>query len=110
MQQFKVATRRSEPVRFRVDGDDHEYVFVAPKQATLLLSAVAFDPTDAAGALPMVKGMFDWLDAGLGVEQAARIEARLRNPDDDLDVDTLTEIIKWLTEQTSGRPTTPPSD
>lgn len=110
MHQFKVATRRKEPIRFTIDGDPFEYAFTPPKQAGMLLSAVTFDPSDAASLVPVVRQQFDWLDEGLGIEQAAHLEARLRDPGDDLDVDTLAEIIMWLTEQVAGRPTTPPSD
>lgn len=38
--------------------------------------------------------------------QAQRIEARLRDDGDDLDIDSLSEVIQGLTEKVADRPTT----
>lgn len=110
MQQFKVAARRTEPIPFTIEGDDHVYQFVPPKRAAMVLDAVGVNASDDDAVANVIRQQFDWLGDGLGEEQAARIETRLRDPNDDLDVDVLQELLKWLLEQASGRPTTPPSD
>ena len=60
---------------------------------------------DAAG-LRSSRAIFAWLDKGLSKEDQEHIEARLRDEDDDLDFDTLGDIIQKLMERVSGRPTT----
>jgi hypothetical protein len=96
--EFTTATKRRKPIEFTVDGT--EYQFTPPKQAGMVLDFL--ETGDELGA------MMDWVNDGLGEDQAAAIEARLKDPDDDFDFDELTGIARWLVEETSGRPTKPP--
>lgn len=128
---FDVAKRRAKPITFTLGGesmlihpateavgvegdenyqaaepevrgpDDHEYVFTPPKSAFMVL-AIIDDETDG-GAL---RGTFDWMGAGLSEEDNDRIIGRLRDSKDDLDIDTLTDIVRNLNEAIAGRPTT----
>jgi hypothetical protein len=99
---FKVAKRRREPITFDLEGSDHVYTFDAPKQAFLVLPMIgAEDDLNAA------KAAFEWLDKGLSEEDRAHLEARFRDPEDDLDVDVLEDVIEKLVERAGGgRPTT----
>lgn len=96
--EFSTATKRRKPIEFTLDGV--EYEFTPPKQAGMVLDYIASG--DEMGAL------FDWVNEGLGEEQADRIEARLKDPEDDFDIKELTDIARWLVEETTGRPTKPP--
>ena len=100
--QFKTAARRAEPIEFVLD--DEAYTFIPPKTALMLMPGVFASGADAGMA--MTRATFDWLSAGLPEDQNDRLIARLRDPEDDFDIDNLTEIISALTEQTTGRPTT----
>lgn len=96
--EFTTAVKRRKPIEFTIDGV--EYEFTAPKQAGMVLDYL--ETQDELGA------MMDWVNEGLGEEQAGRLEARLKDPEDDFDFDELTGIARWLIEQATGRPTKQP--
>ena len=98
---FKVATRRREPVTFELGGDDHVYSFLAPKQAEMILPILDTDGSE----LDAARASFKWLDNGLSESDRKRIEMRLRDKADNLDFDTLSEVVRGLMEFVSGRPT-----
>jgi hypothetical protein len=54
----------------------------------------------------MTKSTFDWLGQGLSDEDNERVIRRLRDPKDDLDVDTLSTVVERLSEKVAARPTT----
>lgn len=99
--EFKTARRRREPITFTIDDDT--YTFTPPKTAGAVLSIIDGDESE-------VKALFDWLEQGLPEEEARRIEERLRDPDDDLDIPDVANVIRALLEQVSGRPTRPSRD
>lgn len=94
-QEFNTAVKRRQPIPFTVDGTGYE--FQPPKHAAMVLDYL--ENGDEMGAL------FDWVNEGLGEEQAGTLTERLQDPEDDFDIDELTKIAKWLVEQSSGRPT-----
>lgn len=98
---FKVAKRRTDAITFDLEGDKHEYSFVPPKQADMVLPML-----DAENDLMAAKAAFEWLDNGMSEEDRAHLAARLRDPKDDLDIDTVEEVVTALVEKTGGRPTT----
>lgn len=98
---FTSAKRAREKITFDLDGV--EYTFTPPKDSIMVMPILGDGDTET-GAM---RGLFDWLGAGLPKDQEERLIGRLRDPEDDLDIDTLTEIIKGLQEAVSGgRPTT----
>lgn len=97
--EFRTAKQRKEPIKFTIDED--EFTFTPHKTAGMVL-----DILDDESEL---KAAFDWLDEGLPEDQSALLEKRLRDPEDDLDVDMVAEIIKFLISRVSGRPTKPSS-
>jgi hypothetical protein len=99
---FKVAKRRQEPITFEIEGDDHVYAFTAPKQAAMVLPMME----QAENGLMATRAAFEWLDKGLSTEDQDRITNRLKDPDDDFDVDSLEEIVVGLVEAVGARPTT----
>lgn len=102
--QFTSGSRARKPVEFVLDDD--EYVFTPPKVAGLVLDAFNGDDDDDTRQRSAAQAAFDWLYDGLPEDDADRIVARLRDPDDPLDLPDLVEVIKWLLSKVSGRPTT----
>lgn len=85
--------------------DSHEYTFHAPKNAVMLMPVLEADNDELS--LGLTKSTFDWLGAGLSEEDRTRVINRLKDPKDDLDIETLTEVVQKLQERVSGgRPTT----
>jgi hypothetical protein len=99
---FKIATRRREPITFTLGDDDHIYSFDPPKQSVLVLPVLA---TESDNNIEHTRAVLAWLDAGLSKEDQECLEARLRDPEDDLDFDMLGPIVEGLMEKVSGRPT-----
>lgn len=100
-QRFTVPKRPQREVTFELESPDGEletYTAVIPKRSALALSV-------ADGGTSTLSGLLGWLDAALPEEQSARLEARLRDLEDDLDVETLAEVTRWLIEQATARPT-----
>lgn len=102
---FKVAARRREPITFDLGGDDYVYTFKPPKQAGVFMPIINATDDDNAG-MSAARAAFAWLDKGLSEKDQAHMEARLRDEDDDLDFDTLGDVINGLMEAVAGRPTT----
>lgn len=102
--EFKVAKRRKDVLPFSLEGDDHVYQFVPPKQAKIFMGLL--EGEGGSDQANMARSVFDWLGAGLGEDEVNVIIARLKDDDDDLDIDTLTDVITGLTEAIAARPTT----
>jgi hypothetical protein len=98
---FKVASRRTKPITFTLDGEDHEYSFTPPKQADMVLPMLeADDDIEAARAA------FAWLDDGLSEEDRERISKRLKDKKDDLDIPQVQDMVNGLSEYVANLPTT----
>lgn len=110
MKQFRTESERAKPILFAVDDDEFEWT--PPKQAALLLDTIGLggdrerldDPR-----MDQVRGQIDWVSSGLHPQDRDLLLDRLRDPDDPFDVDQLVEIMKWLVEQSTARPTRRPS-
>lgn len=98
---FKVAQRRTDPITFDLEGDEHVYSFVPPKQADMVLPML-----NAGDDMAAARAAFAWLDNGLSDEDQERITARLKDKDDNLDIDIIEEVVTGLVERVSARPTT----
>ena len=98
---FASAKKRAarEPISFTLD--DREYQFNPPKTAGLVLAATTSE---------QLRAQLNWLEGGLGEEDAAHIRARLFDTDDELDAVDLVQIVNGLLEEMSGRPTGPSPD
>lgn len=100
---FKTAAKRehAEVVEFTLDDDT--YHFTAPKRFPLWLAT-------NESLVEQIRVQLNWLSAGLPDEEAARLLARFNDFDDDLGVEELVDVVRGLTEETAGRPTTPSPD
>jgi hypothetical protein len=131
---FDIPQRSAEQHTFSLPSRDRtekeRYTFLAPKSAVLTMPVLAVDVTnDRQSGQASTKALFDWLGAGLTAydrtqvpdeqraalpedwegPQSLHLQERLRDPHDDLDVDTLGRIGRGLLEAVSTRPTTSPS-
>lgn len=95
---FTTSTKQREMIPFTLDGE--EYHFTPSKIAGIVLPVM-----DEGSELEVFKGMMDWIGRGLPDDEEARLEARLRDPDDDLDVTDLVEVFQGLVAAAAGRPT-----
>jgi hypothetical protein len=98
---FKVAARDSSTITFDLEGDKHVYSFEPPKQALMVLPAI-----NGGSDLAAAKAAFDWLDEGLSEEDQKHMRDRLMDKEDNLDIDSVEEVVGALVEYISGRPTT----
>lgn len=94
---FTTASKNRSPIEFALDGDT--YHFTGTKIASIVLPAIDGDE------LQVFKAMMEWIGTGLPEDEEARLEARLRDPDDDLDVTDLVDVFKGLVAAVAGRPT-----
>lgn len=104
--EFDIAKRRTDPITFTLGSDKHLYSFNPPKSAVMMMPILEPNPDKAQGNLDLTRATFDWLGDGLSEEDNERIKARLKDPKDDLDVDTLGKVVEGLSEKVAGRPTT----
>lgn len=96
--EFTTAKRRATPIEFTLDG--RVFVFTPPKLAGAMLAALESDDNGE---------VLDWFASGLSEEDETFITNRLRDPDDDFDIDSLSVIVQSLVERVVGRPTKSPS-
>lgn len=92
--EYTTAKRRKDPISFILDG--REFVFTPSKLAGPILSAIDSEDEGA---------MLDWFATGLSPDDEKFIVARLRDAEDDFDVDDIGNIVKMLVENVVGRPT-----
>lgn len=109
-------------IDFELDGT--HYSFNPPKTSTQLVAMMQVRGKDTAADLQRAGAMFAWLGHGLnsthepirgkqeGHEefvkdcQACHLQARLEDPSEPLEVETVMEIISWLMGEVTSRPTT----
>lgn len=109
--EFDVAVRRHEPITFTLglapgDTEKHVYTFVPPKSAVMLMPILETSSSGGERNMDLTKATFDWLGDGMSEEDNERIKSRLKDKNDDLDVDTLSKVVEGLSEKVSARPTT----
>jgi hypothetical protein len=97
----QVAARRKAPIPFDLGGNDHEYKFTPPKKAELVLPML-----DAEDDMEAAREAFAWLDKGMSEEDRDHLAKRLRDPDDDLDIDHVQDLVRLLVEEMGEDPTT----
>lgn len=85
-----------------------EYSLKAPKGSSAIVIAkqmAGIKETDDPEKI--LRGLKDWLTLAVGRTESTAIMKRLDDPEDDLDLVHLTELMKQVTERTvPGNPTT----
>jgi hypothetical protein len=92
------------PVSFSLHGEEFECRTKVQGKVLLQLVAQA-EENDGAGVVTSLTGFFD---VALLPESLERFNALLEDPDRVVTVETLGEIVGWLVEQYSARPTERP--
>jgi len=110
MQQFKTASRRGEgavknpvDITFEFEVREDEFVEMTARPPTTGQLALFFAHQYDTGT-GGVRAMFDFLSAVLDDRSYAIVEDQLH---DGLDVAVVIEMVQYLTEQWSSRPTKP---
>lgn len=108
---FTTAKKRTAKKAIEFSIDDQVFKFKPPKMTGLYLMALeasdyaeGSDELDAA-ITQLNLGQLEWFWAGLTDKDTKAIKARLYDPRDDLDTDTIYQLISGLMEAASGRPT-----
>lgn len=105
--EFEAAHRNDDdPITFSVDGEKFTCVPVLSWTALAGLVKTASEK-DPAGMALQIGPFFDSVLVDEDVERFQKILGRKTNA---VDIGLLTNIIQWLTEVYTGRPTSPPSD
>lgn len=95
-----------EPLGFELNGEQFE-CFRAVQGSVLLKfvrDAASGDGAASAGAL------YDFLKAAMPVDEYARLDSMLNNPEVIIDVEEIGEVVSWLVSEMAGRPTQQPED
>jgi hypothetical protein len=108
-------------IDFELDGK--HYTFNPPKTTTQIVQMMSVKGKGFEADLQRANSMLVWLSNGLNREHETRkgvpghdeyvegcqscdVAARLADPDDGLELDLVMEVVAWLMEEISGRPTT----
>lgn len=120
---FTTEPRNVVAIPFEINGEAYE--FWPPKSSAFAMAVIKVNP-DAPGAEERkTRAMLIWFGRGLDADhestpgnptghyefvegcQACKVEAKLHDPDDELDLDTLVKIMNYCFEEVTGRPPTP---
>ena len=101
------------PLTFKVNGEginkkgDPFTVPVPPtqEQVALLMSAMGRD----SSGMDTMEGMTEFLRSTLNTASWNTLRHRLANPEDPLEIDDMQDIVGWLCENVTERPTQPRS-
>lgn len=117
----KIVEKRDD-IEFEIDGT--KFYFKPVKQSTQLIKMLTVRGKGPEAEMERVASMLDWLAYGLDREyykaykkdpehavpgpdsQWQKLLDKLEDPDDPLELETVTEIITYLMEEITGRPTT----
>lgn len=116
----KPASRKVD-IEFELDGE--KFYFKPVKQSTQLVQMLQVKGDSTEADFERVGALLDWLAAGLDRDyykayqkdpnakpaegsQWKRLLDRLQDPDDELEFDTVVDVINWLQGEISGNPTT----
>ena len=101
---FTTAKRKVPDYTIDFELDDDKYTFTPSSSAAIFIASLYDDQKLS------LKVQLDWLEAGLPEDQAARLRERLLDPHDDADMTEVMQIINYLLEEMTDRPTTPSAE
>lgn len=104
MKQFTTKEKEQKEVDFELDG--RQIHFVVPKRSGLIMSVVNNVGLNGRNLdTDSTRDLLNWLGEGMSEEDAEWILGRLKDPDDDFDLEDINDIAKHLLGQGSNRPT-----
>lgn len=90
-----------EPIGFELLGENFE---AYPKIAGVtLLEFIASGDSESGGST--AQGILDYLKASMKKEEYKRFHAFVADPENEIEIDTLSEIVSFLIEEQASRPT-----
>lgn len=95
-----------EPLTFSLN--DSEFTCHAAVPGAVLLEFVK-DAASGDGAAS-AKALYNFLESAMDEGEYARLQNILRDPNIIIDIEVIGEIVSWLVEEYSDRPTTRPED
>lgn len=106
IKQFTTAAERAasdaaREIKFEVDGFPVTAYEPDPSQFAMLMASIG----RGASEIEKIAGIINFFVKVLDDRGASHIEARLLDRKDPFDTDKVEEIIEWLIEEWSGRPT-----
>lgn len=105
MREYTTPKREQVVVEFMIDGV--KFAWTKPKNASMAMPIIDAEPGQDR-EIANLKALFDWIGNGLPDEQEELLEKRLRDPEDDFDVEDLNAIVEILLEEASAVPPTSP--
>lgn len=110
-------TNRKKPADFQVKASQRKtmqvdlvgvtYQIRIPKTYAMLRFAALSQTTDDMDMSAMVEAMNAWIKQAFGKEGTEQVHERLGDPDDDLDIDHIMQLMEAVAEASApGNPTT----
>lgn len=107
-QRIDIEAEPREDVQVKLVGT--EYLVKPPKGSTAInmakQAAEAEKDDSASSSVKSFELIEDWINRAFGKNQAKKIHARLNDPDDELDIPHIMQLVNKLSEITTGNPTT----
>ncbi len=109
MKRIEIAAQPRENITVSLVGV--EYVITPPKGSLgLRLAKKAKEAENEKDNISMWDEIMGWVRAGFGAKQTKKIQERLDDPDDDLDIEHITTLMEKIIEATTDNPTSSSSD
>lgn len=110
MKEFSTAIRDAvedpeAPMEFKIDGQVVKAFRPTDGQIAMLMAALGRHTTEST----KIAGVIDFFVYTLDDESYNYVVNRLLSRDDQLQLDQIQEVIEWMIEEWSGRPTQPAS-
>jgi len=100
----------AEPLTFDLGGEEFNcYAEVQGKTILDIMKVAAAGDEESRGVL-MAVSILDFFEKVMPPEEYTRFEALMEDPKRIVPMDTLSEIMQWLIEEYTDRPTPPSSD
>lgn len=105
---FSGGTDISEFEDLEFELNQHKFSCLPAIQGSVLLEFVR--DADSADGASSAKALYNFLESSMTQEEYARLQTVLHDPKVIIDVELIGEIVSWLVEEYSSRPTTRPED
>jgi len=100
----------ADPLTFSLGDEDFScYAEVQGKTILDIMKVAASGDEDSRGVM-MAVSILDFFAKVMPPEEYTRFEALMEDPERIVPMDTLSEIMSWLIEEYTSRPTPPSSD
>ena len=109
MHEFTTAVKEAEErevedgdvVEFKVDGYPCKAYRPTPSQFAFVVTATSRHTP----LMQQIAGVINFIDSVMDEDGSSHLQARLLDRKDDFGIDEVRDILEWLIEQWSGRPT-----